>query len=226
LANKVKREEVKAAKDNLKAANVNNKAAQVEAAIEKADIIRQKKEAEKQHKIDAKKKKAQEALEAKEVTPNRILEELYDEIAIGPFNKSENYPFDKRGNDPFGSLYKLSMFGNKVFDALVSEPVPGDTEISASDQTPPEDVKNNVDAQAMVNDVVGALEKETAAIENAKARICDDYLKDVKPLGYIFTCASCGVRTPEVSKGDFVAVALSDMALLKFMVASFCHYCY
>jgi hypothetical protein len=152
-----------------------------------------------------KKKTAQAALEAKEVTPNRILEELYDEIGIGPFNKSENYPFDKRGNDPFGSLYKLSMFGNKVFDALVSEPMPGNTENSASDQTPPEqvspeDVKNNVDAQAMVNDVVGALRKETIAIDNSKARICDDYLKDVKPLGYIFTCASCGMRTPEVSK--------------------------
>jgi len=74
LANKVKREEVKAAKDNLKAATLKNKAAQVEAAIEKADIIsqqkeaeknkakataadnRQKKEAEKQQKIDEKKK--------------------------------------------------------------------------------------------------------------------------------------------------------------------------
>jgi hypothetical protein len=47
LANKVKREEVKAAKDNLKAATLKNKAAQVEAAIEKADIISQQKEAEK-----------------------------------------------------------------------------------------------------------------------------------------------------------------------------------
>ena len=100
-----------------KAATANIKASEVEAAIAKkaatADI-------ETQRKIDVKKKIAQAALEAKEVTHNRIFEELYDEIAIGPFNKSENYPFDKRGNDPFGSLYKLSMFGNKVFDALVS----------------------------------------------------------------------------------------------------------
>ena len=62
------------------------------------------------------------------MTPNRMLQELDDEIGIGPFNKRKNYPFDKRGDDPFGSLYKLSMFGNKVFDALVSEPVPGDTD--------------------------------------------------------------------------------------------------
>ena len=38
----------------------------------------------------------QAALEAKRVTPNRMLQELYDEIGIGPFKKGEN--------DPFGEL--------------------------------------------------------------------------------------------------------------------------
>jgi len=76
------------------------KAADVKVSEEKAavnaDIVRQRKEAEKQDKIDAKKMAAQAALEAKRVTPNRMLQELYDEIGIGPFKKGEN--------DPFGEL--------------------------------------------------------------------------------------------------------------------------
>ena len=71
-----------------KAADV--KVSEEEAAVN-ADIIRQRKEAEKQDKIDAKKKAAQAALEAKRVTPNRMLQELDDEIGIGPFKKGENF---------------------------------------------------------------------------------------------------------------------------------------
>ena len=76
----------------MKAATVNNKAAQVEAAIEKADINSQQKEAEKnkpppqtivkrkklgsKRSMKKKKKIAQDALEAKEVTPNQGLQRL------------------------------------------------------------------------------------------------------------------------------------------------------
>jgi len=105
-----------AATANIKASDLKvavdkaaEKALNVKVSMDKAaniaDVDRQQKVAEKQRKIDGKKKTAQAALEAKEVTPNRILEELYDEVGNGPFNKSENYPFDKRGNDPLGSLY-------------------------------------------------------------------------------------------------------------------------
>jgi hypothetical protein len=57
-----------------------------------------------------KKKAAQAALEAKRVTPNRMLQELYDEIGIGPFKKGEN--------DPFRELYSLCMFGNQVSETM------------------------------------------------------------------------------------------------------------
>ena len=86
-----------ASKNNAKIDIAAKKAADVKVSEEKAtaneaDIIRQRKEAEKQDKIDAKKKrKAQAALEAKRVTPNRMLQELDDEIGIGPFKKGENF---------------------------------------------------------------------------------------------------------------------------------------
>jgi hypothetical protein len=92
-------------------------------AADKADKVRQQDEAERQRKIDQRKIKAQAALEAKVVSPSRILEELYDEIGIGPFSimgkDSPNALYD-----PFGALYKFLLYGENDLlpekDAVIS----------------------------------------------------------------------------------------------------------
>jgi hypothetical protein len=155
---KVKDDSHKAAKAAIRAAKT---ASEVEAAIDKeaadvvafeveaadkADKVRQQNEAERQRKIDERKIKAQAALEAKEVTPSRILKELYDEIGIGPFSiKGKDSP--NALYDPFGALYKFSMYGENdllsekdAVEAMVKETADRLIRYLRSNRVPPQTV--------------------------------------------------------------------------------------
>jgi len=139
-------------------------------------------------KAAAEKRAKSESKDAKrEVTPMSVHHRLFEEIGLGPFF----------GNDAYDDLYKLHVFHENIFNQGYGS------------------AARIVEVEEMVKKIQKELKGETEKITNSMPEIAKTYLERINPCANIFTCASCGMRSEE-TVGDFTAVPLSDMALLKF----------